>query len=241
MKKPRTLKPNEIEVRVQSVQNNKANMLLYIDSRAATELLDETYGMENWTFEFKEAGGKIFGRLSIYDTETNRWIYREDIGSESNIEAEKGFASDCYKRCLVRFGVTELYSAPQIRWDDDGYKNSGYKVSEIEYDDNRNITHLVIVNRFGKEAFRWDKDQKQANTATYTPKAVNPQPEVKKLPTEEEIRAFVTPIYNNYKTKGDTMKAETVAAFARCYIAKLPTWKGEMDINRLYQSWMNRS
>lgn len=238
MQKPRTLKPNEIEVRVQSVQNDTANMLLYIDSRAATELLDETYGMENWSFEFKEVAGKVYGRLSVYDTETNRWIYREDTGSESNIEADKGLASDCYKRCLVRFGVTELYSSPKITWKDDGYKNTGYKVSEIEYDDKRNITHLVIVNRFDREAFRWDKGQKAKSTTNNTPNA--PAKEYTK-PTEEDIRNFATPKYKEFKDKGDLLRAEAVAAFARCYIAKLPTWKGEMDIPRLYNGWMNRN
>ena len=58
---------------------------------------------------------------------------------------------------MVRFGVTELYSAPDILLPDDGYGNKGYKVSEIDYNDNREITHLVIVNRFNKEIYRWDK------------------------------------------------------------------------------------
>ena len=45
MKKIRTLKANEIEVRTAMVKDGKASQLLYIDSRAATDLLDETYGM----------------------------------------------------------------------------------------------------------------------------------------------------------------------------------------------------
>lgn len=164
MKKIRTLKAEEIEVRVQSVKNGKANMLLYINSRAATDLLDETYGMENWTIEYKEVAGQIYGKLSIWDNDNSRWIFREDTGSESNVEANKGLASDIVKRCIVRFGVTELYSSPKIQIDDDGYGNTGYKVTEITYDDRRNITHLVIANRFGKETFRWDANEAPKKT-----------------------------------------------------------------------------
>ena len=155
MIRPRTLYANEIDVRVQSVRNGKANMLLYIDSRAATDLLDETYGMENWTMEYKDVAGQIYGRLSVYDGENSRWIYREDTGSESNVEAQKGLSSDILKRCLVRYGVTELYSAPKIVLDDDGYGNTGYKVSHIAYNDKRDIIELTIVNRFGKVVYNY--------------------------------------------------------------------------------------
>lgn len=240
MIKPRTLKPNEIEVRVQSVQNGTANMLLYIDSRAATELLDETYGMENWSFEFKEAGGKIFGRLSIYDTETNRWVYREDIGSESNIEAEKGFASDCYKRCLVRFGVTELYSSPKITWKDDGYKNTGYKVSEIDYDDKRNITHLVIVNRFGNEAFRWDKGQKAKYPTNNTPSAT---PKKSVDDTINEMKEYCRVKYKEFTAGDAPMKADRTKEFVSHYekVLRDGKWEGEFNVERLFNKWINKS
>lgn len=155
MNRPRTLYASEIDVRVQSIRNGKANMLLYIDSRAATDLLDETYGMENWTMEYKDVAGQIYGRLSVYDSQNNRWIYREDTGSESNIEAEKGLSSDILKRCLVRYGVTELYSAPKILLDDDGYGNTGYRVSHIAYNQQREITELTISNRFGKTVYNY--------------------------------------------------------------------------------------
>lgn len=159
MKKIRNLKANEIECRPQSVKDGKVTLLLYIDSRAATDLLDEVYGMENWNIEYKDVAGQIYGRLSIYDVETNRWVYREDTGSPANIEKEKSLASDIVKRCIVRFGVTELYTTPKITLDDDKYGNTGYKVSEIEYNEHREIIHLVITNRFNKEVFRWDINQ----------------------------------------------------------------------------------
>lgn len=164
----RTLKADEIEVRVQQLKNGKATMLLYIDSRAATELLDETFGNMNWTSEFYEVNGKTFCKIGVYDEERNIWIWKSDIGSESNIEANKGMVSDSYKRVLARFGVTELYSAPYITIPDDGHKCTGYKVSEIQYDEKRRITHLVIVNKLGEEAFKWSLNNATSNGITPT-------------------------------------------------------------------------
>lgn len=154
----RTLRADEIEVRPQVIKDGKATMLLYIDSRAVVELLNETVGASNWTMDFKEVAGQTVGMLGIWDEEKGRFVYKSDTGSESNVEAQKGLFSDCYKRCLSRWGVDELYSAPRIQIPDDGYKCTGYKVSEIGYDDDRKISHLVIVNRWGDEAFRWDDD-----------------------------------------------------------------------------------
>ena len=157
MCKFRTLRADEIEVRMQSVKNGKAIMLLYIDSRAVTSLLDETVGCMNWQSEFYEVNQQTICRIGIWDEKKCCFIYKSDTGSESNIEGEKGLISDCYKRCLSRWGVTELYTAPAISIDDDGYGNKGYNVSEIEINEKRHITKLVLVNRFGKEAFRWSK------------------------------------------------------------------------------------
>lgn len=201
MKKIRTLKADEIEVRPQSIKNGKANMLLYINSRAATDLLDECYGMANWNLEYKDVAGQIYGRLSIYDDETNRWVYREDTGSAGNIEAEKSLASDVVKRCIVRFGVTELYSSPKIQIEDDSYGNTGYKVSEIKYDDNRNIIHLVIVNRFNNEVFRWDKDK--INTPKSTQRLDNElmwKPETEQPKAEDKINGLLASLTEQFNT-----------------------------------------
>lgn len=190
MKKIRTLKADEIEVRVGMEKDGKVSFLLYIDSRAATDLLDETYGMENWTIEYKDVAGQIYGRLTIFDEQSGRWVYREDTGSPAKIEKEKSLASDIVKRCIVRFGVTELYSAPKITLPDDGYGNTGYKVSEVEYDDNRNIIHLVIVNRFNNEVFRWDKDK------INTPKTEQP----KQPKAEDKINGILASLTEQFNT-----------------------------------------
>ena len=228
MKKIRTLKADEIECRPQSVKNNKATLLLYIDSRAATNLLDETYGMENWTIEYKDVAGQIYGRLSIYDTETNRWIYREDTGSPANIEKEKSLASDILKRTIVRFGVTELYTSPRIEITDDGYGNSGYKVSDIEYNENREIIHLVITNWFGKEMYRWDIGKPISQPTTHPTST-----EVKKENPVSNLDAF---IFFCKQTK-TTDNEKELTKFYNYYKDKANNWKGIFLPEQMWQRW----
>ena len=248
----RTLNPNEIEVRPQSVKNGKANMLLYIDSRAVVKLLNESVGNMNWQSEFYTVNGQTMCKIGIWDDERQMWIWKSDTGSESNIEAEKGLISDCYKRVLSRWGITELYSSPKIVWDDDGYGNSGYKVSEIDYNEYREITHLVIVNRFGKEAFRWDMgtvvpqqpkksliiENNHTDELEWTPDD-NRQPVAmvqmtKQLTPAEELTQWYQSI-----TNADPQTQR----FYKYYLNKINTgqWKGAMDINRLYNNWMSRA
>ena len=238
MKKIRTLRAEEIEVRTQSVKNNKANMLLYINSRSATDLLDETYGMENWMIEYKDVAGQIYGRLSVYDTETDRWVVREDTGSESNVEAEKGLASDILKRCIVRLGVTELYSSPKIQWEDDGYGNTGYKVTEIEYDDRRNITHLVIANRFGKEQFRWDRTQKIQMVQQVTNNTQEDLEWREDVPVKDN-KTLLTEFCGQMTNNG--YDRHQVGNFFRYYEKKCGTWNGKFDVEKLFSNWMSKA
>lgn len=241
MKKIRTLKAEEIDVRVQSVRDGKANMLLYITSRSASDLLDETYGMANWKIEYKDVAGQIYGRLSVYDEESDRWVVREDTGEESNVSAEKGLASDILKRCIVRLGVTELYSSPKIQFPDDGYNNTGYKVSEIEYDERRNITHIVIVNRFGKEAFRWSKDCKQTYTPSFkaTVQTPNDSLEWKEDEPAKENTVILTEFCTQMKNNG--VDKTQLKKFYDYYLPKANGWKGQFNPQRLLENWLNKA
>lgn len=221
MSKFRLLKADEIEVRVQSVKNGKATMLLYIDSRCVTNLLDEAVGCMNWQTEFYQVNGLIMGKLGIWDDDKKTWVWKSDTGTESNIEAEKGQISDTYKRLLSRWGVTELYSAPRIQLEDDGYNNTGYKVSEIAYE-GRKITHLVIVNRFGKEAFRWDIN---GNNSVSQP---SPAP-------QKDKKTLLTEFCQTQMTSG--ANRDELGKFYKYYEPKCNGWKGNMDLQTLWEKW----
>lgn len=224
--KPRLLRADEIEVRVAHSVGDKKCHLLYIDSRAVTKFLDEWVGWNNWTTEFYPVNNQIVGKMGIWDDSKNMFIWKSDVGSESNIEAEKGLISDCYKRMLVRFGVTELYSAPDILLPDDGFGNKGYKVSEIEYNDKREITHLVIVNRFNKEVYRWDK-------------GTTPQVAQNNLKTPYKSNIEVLTEFCSSKKLEDGVNKDELLKFYNYYSKK--EFKGSMDVNKLWLRWIEKA
>lgn len=110
-KKIRCLLPNEIEVRVQSVGEKSAQLLLYKDSRCDKRILDETFGIFGWKDTYQEIKGNLFCTVSIWDDENKQWIDKQDCGTESFSEKEKGQASDAFKRACFNIGIgRELYT-----------------------------------------------------------------------------------------------------------------------------------
>lgn len=160
------LTPEQIEVRPTDTKTQgKCTLLLYIDSRQAARILNDTVGVMNWQISYKDVAGTIYGRLEIWDEERQCWIYKEDTGSEANIEAEKSKSSDIIKRCLARWGCDYLYYTPKIKIDcpQSFYFNNKmcmtFQVTEIEFDSNKQCTKLVIVDRFGNVVFDWTAGQ----------------------------------------------------------------------------------
>lgn len=163
------LQPEDIEVRVggKIKETNNVTMLLYQDSRCTARNLDKQFGPFGWQIDYKVVGEQVYGTLSIWDDTKQQWVSKSDTGDKSNISEDKGQSSDILKRCAVRWGFArELYTAPRIVIQDDGYGNSGCKVAEISYNENREINHLVIVNRFDKIVFTWNMHQPNNNHST---------------------------------------------------------------------------
>lgn len=96
--------------RIQSINDYKATCVAYVDARDVMDRLDEVFGVDGWEDEYHEADGKLFCRLTCrfpYSVPTTKC----DTGSESNVEKDKGLASDTFKRAAVKFGVGRfLYS-----------------------------------------------------------------------------------------------------------------------------------
>ena len=109
----RSLKADEIEVRVAQVKANGCMLLLYKDARCDMNILDETVGALNWQRMHTRDNANCI--VSIWDSEKSQWISKEDTGTESNTEKEKGQASDSFKRACFNWGIgRELYTAPFI-------------------------------------------------------------------------------------------------------------------------------
>lgn len=162
MNKFRCLRADEIECRVQQVKDNGLILLLYKDARCDMTILDETVGAMNWQREHRRDNANCV--VSIWDSEKGQWISKEDTGKESNTEAEKGLASDSFKRACVNWGIgRELYTAPFIWIPAGNYTANGHKcydrfaVEKIEYvknddgSDHHEILNLSIRNETMKK------------------------------------------------------------------------------------------
>lgn len=149
----RTLRAEEIECRIQSIKQNGLILLLFKDARCDMNILDETVGETNWQKHYDLIDGQLFCTIEIWDGEKMQWIGKQDVGVESNTEAEKGRASDAQKRAAFAWGIgRELYTSPFI-WINKGdyeLKNGKcwdkFRVKTIGYDENRKINRLEIVN-----------------------------------------------------------------------------------------------
>lgn len=157
----RTLHADEIEVRPGITRTKGyAELLLYQNSRVAMQLLDETFGMD-WASDYKVLNGVTYCGIAFFNPDTNSYLWRWDCGSATDIEVEKGTAADSFKRAAVKIGIArELYTAPKIRvecpdsyYSKDGKLVAKFYVSNIEYDDNRKIKDLTIVDWNGQVVF----------------------------------------------------------------------------------------
>ena len=166
MKEPafRLLNADEIECRVGVVNEKGVSLLLYKDARVDFKILDEIFGPFGWQRTHQEINGNLYCTISIWDKEKGQWISKQDVGTKSDYEQEKGQASDSFKRAAVCVGVgRELYTAPfiwvsagqvEIRPKGQGYTTSErFSVKEIGYNEKREISHLVIVNSRGQTVF----------------------------------------------------------------------------------------
>ena len=174
----RKLRADEIEARVATVSEKGCQILLYKNARCDMNILDEheQIGPFNWQRDHKELKGNMYAGISIYDESRGIWVTKWDCGSESKTEAEKGEASDSFKRAAFNWGIgRELYTAPKIfinldkgAWDEKGGKvvpKISFDVKEIHYDGEGNICGLVIVDGKGKEKYRFGKKQDRPATS----------------------------------------------------------------------------
>ncbi len=158
----RNLRADEIEVRVQSITQYGVGLLLYKDARVDMNMLDEVVGPGNWTRKHTRDNANCI--VGIWDEDKGMFIEKEDVGSESNVEKQKGLASDSFKRACTNWGIgRELYTAPDmfIRPENlKSHKSDGnrwscrdrFKVAEIEYDKETNRIKYVKIRNLSNGA-----------------------------------------------------------------------------------------
>lgn len=173
----RQLTADEVEARFGQDYGDWITLLLYKDARADMNILDETVGAVNWQRKHYEVKGNLYCSVGIYDVATEQWVWKDDCGTESRTEKEKGEASDSFKRACVNWGIgRELYNTPPIfvkkeklNYGKDGKLRTRFKVQTLEFNVCDEVSKLIIVDaKSGEVLFE--------HYAYTTPKAQTAEP-----------------------------------------------------------------
>lgn len=166
----RKLRANEIDCRISQCNEYGVALLLYKDARCDMNILDETVGAERWQRHHELINGNLFCNVGINFPSADgfeRWVWKQDVGTESNTEKEKGQASDSFKRACFNWGIgRELYTAPDmfvkakdlktLKPDEWGGKKvwkckDSFVVKHIEYLEDRIVYVRVLNEKTGCE------------------------------------------------------------------------------------------
>lgn len=207
----RALTADEIDVRVaQVLGKNGVLLLLYKDARVDQNILDERFGPFGWKREHQLIGDRLYCTVSVKDPETGEWVSKQDVGTESNTEKEKGQASDSFKRACFNWGIgRELYTGPVIKIFNDNthelvqLKAKGQSVTTYDHFkvlnfevENGVITGLTIYNEDLKKlvfAYKAEDRGKKAAPQIREEGAVRgmgmpPEPRATQQPTQQPVQ-----------------------------------------------------
>lgn len=168
---------SDVDFRVQSINNGGyATILAYKDSRVDMNRLDAVYGVDGWQKKYDLIDGKLFCSVGIYSERLKEWIWKQDVGTESNTEKEKGQASDAFKRACFNLGIgRELYEYPiiQIKLNPDEFEvkewqgkkkaqtTFNFKLKDwvwgSEFDENGTLIKLAAKDQNKTVRFNWKK------------------------------------------------------------------------------------
>lgn len=191
----RLLRADEIECRVGTINERGLSLLLYKDARVDQKILDEAFSMYGWERTHQSIEGNLYCTVRIWDSEKAQWIEKQDVGTTSYTEKEKGQASDAFKRACVNVGIgRELYTAPfiwissskaNIQKRDNRYTTSErFQVREISYNGMREIAAITIVNDRGVVVYEYQEKKNSSKNQNTT----NRITELQKKELENELK-----------------------------------------------------
>jgi hypothetical protein len=150
------LNVEDIEFRIGNVQKvyqqgklpKGFSLLAYKTARTDVKRLNDAVGI-NWRNSyFYDNKGILCCTISVYNEDTNSWVDRTDVGTESNTEKEKGSYSDAFKRAGFKWGIgSELYNMPfiWINWNE--YNEHNGKFTPKNFDANSiKVTNYEVKN-----------------------------------------------------------------------------------------------
>ena len=165
----RLLRAEEIECRIAMINEKGLSLLLFKDARVDQKLLDETFTPFGWKRSHQVIDGNLYCTVEVWDKEKEQWIGKQDVGTMSYTEKEKGQASDSFKRACFNWGIgRELYTAPFI-WIPAGramiqkkereqkyFTYDRFHVWSISYDEEGKINAVTIVNQKNEIVYSMD-------------------------------------------------------------------------------------
>lgn len=164
----RLLRADEIECRIAMINEKGVSLLLYKDARVDQKILDETFTPFGWKRTHQSIDGILYCTVEIYDKEKGEWIAKQDVGTVSYSEKEKGQASDSFKRACFNWGIgRELYTAPFIwipsnkvniqKKEDKFVTYDRFIVRYISFNEHREMQSLLIVDNSGQSVYEWQR------------------------------------------------------------------------------------
>ena len=199
----RCLKADEIEVRVGNIIKERDSsvvkgftLLLYKTARVDAVILDETVGPFNWQKKYYQVKNTMVCSIGIYNEERKEWIFKDDGGDDdSQMEKVKSELSDSQKRAAFVWGIgRELYFGPKIIiWANSGNSERDYySVKSVEFDENKQMKELTIVNeKTGEVAYSY-KNGKVVSQNVQNPKSTLGSGKGTIRPTEKaKLKAFL--------------------------------------------------
>jgi len=217
----RHLRADEIECRVNTCNGNGLSLLLYKDARCDMNILDETVGAMNWQRSHTRDNANCI--VSIWDNEKSMWISKEDTGTESNTEAEKGKASDSFKRACFNWGIgRELYTSPFIWIPASDFNMGKNKQGKPACFDKFVVESIVIDGGVIKDVKVKNTTKIKTQPKPQAPKSVEKPPTVVLATAEQKAEFFNlceqngekdSDVYKRNNTTRDTISKANAAKF----------------------------
>jgi len=168
------LKITDVDFRIQSINpQGYATIVTYKDARVDMNRLDAICG-DKWQKDYKTIEGRLYCGVAIKIAD--EWIWRWDVGVDSNVEKAKGAASDAFKRACFNWGIgRELYNYPiiQLKLNQDEFTPNGNQgkatwklrlkewVWQVNVDTEGNVSSLTGVDQNGVVRYTYPQQQKQ--------------------------------------------------------------------------------
>jgi hypothetical protein len=108
----------------------KAKALAYIDARDVMQRLDAACGPGGWQAEYSHVAPIIICRIGV--RVDGEWVWKANGAGQTDIEAEKGGASDAFKRSAVLWGVGQYLYDVDAPWVElDGNQIAKHELSRL--------------------------------------------------------------------------------------------------------------